>query len=78
LSSATSNSTKDKGNFSLSAIVLNSEPFYKFLINAYVLMLFLARIRDVSRPIPADLPVTNATLGFDDTRVQQSQPSDKL
>jgi hypothetical protein len=34
----------------------------RFLIVAYVRKPFLAKIRDVSYPIPVELPVTTATL----------------
>ncbi len=60
-SSVTSSCIKRNGSFSSSAMDFKSEPFCMFLIVAYVVKLFLARIKDISRPIPLELPVTIAT-----------------
>jgi hypothetical protein len=38
----------------------------RFLIVAYVRKPFLAKIREVSYPIPVELPVTTATLWLDE------------
>jgi hypothetical protein len=41
-------------------------PLLRFLIVAYVRKPFLARISEVSYPIPVELPVTTATLLLDE------------
>jgi hypothetical protein len=41
-------------------------PFPRFLIVAYVRKPLLANVKDVSNPIPLELPVTTATFWLDE------------
>jgi hypothetical protein len=50
------------GKFSLVATDFIFSLLLRFLIVAYVRKPFLAKIREVSYPIPVELPVTTATL----------------
>src|SRR5829696_1052789 len=50
------------GKFSLVATNFIFSLLLRFLIVAYVRKPFLAKIREVSYPIPVELPVTTATL----------------
>jgi hypothetical protein len=50
------------GKFSLVATNFIFSLLLRFLIVAYVRKPFLAKIREVSYPIPVELPVTMATL----------------
>jgi hypothetical protein len=56
------------GKFSLAATDFMFSLLLRFLIVAYVRNPFLARIREVSYPIPVELPVTTATLLLDEEK----------
>jgi hypothetical protein len=54
------------GKFSLAMTIFIFSLLLRFLIVAYVRKPFLAKIREVSYPIPVELPVTTATLWLDE------------
>jgi hypothetical protein len=54
------------GRFSLAEIDFIFSLLLRFLIVAYVRKPFLANIRDISNPIPLELPVTTATFWSDE------------
>ena len=63
-SSSTSNSITFNGRFSSFVILCVSSAFFTSLMVAYVKYPSLANARDVSNPIPLELPVTTATFSM--------------
>jgi len=62
MSSVTSSCTVFNGNFSFCASDFIFSPLLRLRIVAYVRKPFHAKVKDVSWPIPLELPVTIATL----------------